>query len=270
MKLGGEGKVAIASVMELNEHNISESGCFCQRSNANAPGYINKNKWLLEKFHEGLKYVKIMDGNKQAGFIEYISIEYSSRVVYGENYMVIHCLWVSMTGKGYASKLINSCLQDAKEQKKAGVIVITNPDTSWTPSKDIFLKHHFKEIAHAPYGFELLVCKFENAPDPFFPNDWDERLSAFQELTIFRTPQCPFLDIATDNVVEGAKKLGIHAKMIDLQNRAELLKLSPTPYGVYGVVYKGQLIAFHRLTVHSAIKRLKALNTLSTEVVAEK
>jgi len=68
--------------MELNEHNISERGCFCQRSNANAPGYINKNKWLLEKFHEGLKYVKIMDGNKQAGFIEYIPIEYSSRVVY--------------------------------------------------------------------------------------------------------------------------------------------------------------------------------------------
>jgi N-acetylglutamate synthase-like GNAT family acetyltransferase len=253
--------VVIENVIELNEHNISQSGCFCQRSKTNATGYINKNKWLLERFHEGLKYIKIMENNKQAGFIEYTPIESSSRVVFGENYMVIHCLWVGITGKGYASKLISKCLLDAKEQNKAGVIVITNPDTSWTPSKHIFLKHNFKEIALAPFGFELLVCKFGNAPDPYFPNDWDERLSPFQELTIFRTPQCPFVDIATDNVVEGAKKLGIQAQLIDLQNREELLRLSPTPYGIYGVVYKGKLIAFHRLTVHSAMKRLKELRT---------
>jgi len=36
-----------------------------------------------------------------AGSIEYTPIEYSSRVVYGENYLVIHCLWINITGKGY-------------------------------------------------------------------------------------------------------------------------------------------------------------------------
>ncbi|MFJ7665979.1 GNAT family N-acetyltransferase [Lysinibacillus sp. NPDC097195] len=251
------------TIVELSDDNISQSGCFCLRSNVNAPGYINKHNWLHQRFQEGLKYVKIMEGHKEAGFIEYIPIEYSSRVVFGENYMVIHCLWVSMTNKGYASKLINRCLQDAKEQEKVGVIVITNPDTSWVPNKEIFLKHHFKEIAHAPYGFELLVNKFGNAPDPYFPNDWQERLSSFQALTIFRTPQCPFVDIATDNVVEGANKLGIQANIIDLQNREEVLTYSPTPYGIYGVVYKGTLLSFHRLTVHSAIKRLKALHTIN-------
>lgn len=250
-----------SSVIELNAQNIMHSGCFCQRSNSNASGYINKNKWLHQRFLEGLKYVKIMDNNKQAGFIEYIPIEYSSRVVFGEDYIVIHCLWVSITGKGYASKLIKMCLQDAKEQNKAGVIVITNPNTSWVPSKDIFLKHHFNIIDHAPNGFELLVYKFGHAPNPYFPNDWDARLFACQQLTIFRTPQCPFVEIATDNVVEGAKKLGIQVEMIDLQNREELLRRSPTPYGIYGVAYKGKLIAFHRLTVHSAIKRLKELCT---------
>ena len=246
-------------MVELDEGNLEDRGCYCLRSKPNSTGYINKNKWLMGRFREGLKYIKIMENGKPAGFIEYTLIEYSSRVVYGENYLVIHCLWVNITGKGYASKLINKCIQDAKEQNKDGVIVITNPNTSWTPSKDIFIKNNFIEVDHAPYGFELLVNKFGNSPDPYFPNDWDERLKPFKKLTILRTQQCPFVDISTDNVVKGANKLGINAEIIDIKNREELLRLSPTPYGIYGGIYKNKLISFHRLTVHSVMKRLKDL-----------
>ena len=245
--------------ISLSELNLEEQGCYCLRSKPNSTGYIRKNNWLKESFREGLKYIKLMEDSKPAGFIEYTPIEYSSRVVYGDNYLVIHCLWVHITGKGYASKLINQCIHDAKEQKKSGVIVITNPETSWTPSKDVFLKSNFIEVDQAPYGFELLVHKLEEAADPFFPNDWDERLAAFKELTIVRTPQCPFLNIATDNVIEAAKKLGIKGTIIDMKSREELLRFSPTPYGVYGVVFNNQLLSFHRLTVHSAMKRLKGM-----------
>ena len=245
----------------LNQSNLDEQGCYCLRSKPNSTGYILKNTWLKESFKEGLKYIKITEDSKPAGFIEYTPIENSSRVVFGENYLVIHCLWVHITGKGYASKLINQCIQDAKDQKKCGVIVITNPDTSWTPSKDVFLRNNFIEVDKAPYGFELLVHKFEEAANPFFPRNWDERLAAFKELTIIRTPQCPFLNIATDNVFEAAAKLGIEGKIIDLTSREELLRVSPTPYGVYGVIYKNKLLSFHRLTVHSAMKRLKKLST---------
>lgn len=246
-------------MVALDEENLNDEGCYCLRSQPNSTGYTNKNKWLTERFNEGLKYIKIMEEGKPAGFIEYTPIEYSSRVVYGENYLVIHCLWVNITGKGYSSKLINKCIQDAKEQNKNGVIVITNPDTSWTPSKDIFIKNDFLEIDHAPYGFELLVHKFRDLPDPYFPDDWDERLKLFKDITIIRTQQCPFVDIATDNVIEGANKLGINAEIIDIKNREELLRLSPTPYGIYGVIYKNTLISFHRLTAHSAMKRMKQL-----------
>lgn len=158
-------------MIELNQENLNESGCYCLRSQPNSTGYTNKNDWLRGRFNEGLKYIKVMDNKKVAGFIEYTPIEYSSRVVCGDNYLVIHCLWVHITGKGYASTLIRKCIQDAKEQNKDGVIVITNPNTSWTPSKDIFIKNDFLEVDHAPYGFELLVHKFGDAPDPYFPND---------------------------------------------------------------------------------------------------
>lgn len=249
----------VIEMVELDSENLEGKGCYCLRSQPNATGYINKNKWLMGRFDEGLKYIKIMENGKPAGFIEYTPIEYSSRVVYGANYFVIHCLWVNITGKGYASQLINKCIEDAKEQNKDGVIAITNPDTSWTPSKDVFLKNDFIEVDHAPYGFELLVNKFGSSSDPYFPNDWDDRLKPFTDLTIFRTQQCPFVDISTENVLQAAKKLGIDAKIIDMKTREEIMKLSPTPYGIYGVVYKNKLISYHRLTVHSATKKLKDL-----------
>jgi len=158
-------------LLEINQTNLEGEGCYCLRSKPNSKGYTNKNNWLTGRLDEGLKYVKILEDSKQAGFIEYTSIEFSSRVVYGENYLVIHCLWVNSTGKGYATKLIQKCLEDAKQQKKAGVIVITNPNTSWTPSKDVFVKNGFIEIEQAPLGFELLVHKLGNASDPYFPKN---------------------------------------------------------------------------------------------------
>lgn len=251
--------VQTIEMVELEEGNIEQQGCFCLRSKPNSPGYRNKKGWLKDRFREGLKYIKIMEDNKPAGFIEYTPIEHSSRVVFGEDYLVIHCLWVSITGKGYASKLIQQCIEAAKEQNKSGVVVITNPDTSWTPSKDIFIKNNFEEISRAPYGFELLVHQLKDAPKPYFPGDWDDRLKRFEDLTIIRTQQCPFIDIAKDNVVTGADKLGIQATIIDVENREELMRLSPTPYGVYGVIYKNQLLSFHRLTIHSAMKKLREL-----------
>lgn len=246
-------------LVELSGENLNAEGCFCSRSNSTAPGYINKKSWLEENFGKGLTYVKIMENGKPAGFIEYVPIEGSSRVVYGENYMVIHCLWVQVTGKGYASALISKCIDDARALGMNGVIVLTNPNTSWTPGKDVFLKNGFVEIAHAPYHFELLVHAFRQAPEPYFPSDWEARLAPYDKLTILRTWQCPFIDVASQNIAEAAKKLDMPVDIIELSTREDLLQLAPTPYGVYGVACKKQLVTFHRLTVHSAHKRLKLL-----------
>jgi len=247
-------------LIELTSENIDESGCYCLRSKPKSTGYQGKKGWLKNQFRQGLKYIQMMENEKLAGFIEYTAIEYSSRVVYGENYYVIHCLWVNITGKGYASQLIDKVIQDAKLHNKNGVIVITNSTTSWTPSKEVFMKNNFIEMDYAPSGFVLLVYKLKDTSTPYFPNDWAERLTRFNnQLTILRTEQCPFIDIAIDNVIEAATKLNVKATIYPLQTREELLKLSPTPYGVYGVIYKNQLISYHRLTVHSTLKRMKEL-----------
>lgn len=250
-------------IIELNHEILQGTGSYCLRSKPKSQGYINKNKWLNDQFEEGLKYVKLLENGKQVGFIEYTASESSSRVVYAENYLVIHCLWVSVTGKGYGTKLIDKCLEDARNMGKHGVVVLTNSETSWTTSKEIFLKNNFLMIDHAPYNFELLVHKFHEAPDPYFPTDWDERVERFEQLTIIRSFQCPYVDIATSNILEAASQLGIQANIIDINNRDELMRLSPTPYGIFSAVFKGELITFHRLTVHSVRKKLKFLRDRS-------
>jgi L-amino acid N-acyltransferase YncA len=247
-------------LVEADSTTLQGTGSYCLRSKKDSNGYINKNKWLNDRFEEGLRYVQLFVDKKQVGFVEYTKSESSSRVVHADNYMVIHCLWVSETGKGYGTQLINKCMEDAKKLSMQGIAVVTNPETSWTPSKEIFLKRGFQQVDTAPYGFELLALPFKNESSlPFFPHNWEERLSKFQELTILRSFQCPYVEIATENIIAGAAKLGIDVKIVDLKDREELMDLSPTPYGIFAVIYKGQLISFHRLTVHSVIKRLKEI-----------
>jgi N-acetylglutamate synthase-like GNAT family acetyltransferase len=247
-------------MVELDTKILEGMGSYCLRSKKNSLGYINKNKWMNERFEEGLRYIQLIENKKQVGFIEYTDADFSSRVVHADNYLVIHCLWVSETGKGYGTKLINKCLQDAKNNAKQGVVVVTNPDTSWTPSKDIFLKNDFKLVDTAPFNFELLVYQFENSSSlPVFPTDWDERINKFDDLTILRSFQCPYVEVATENIIVGADKLGIDVNIINFKSRDELMELSPTPYGIFSVIYKGRLVSFHRLTVHSVMKRLKEL-----------
>lgn len=247
-------------LVELNNELLEGIGSYCLRSKKKSTGYINKNNWLNNRFEEGLKYVQIIDNKKQVGFIEYTEAEYSSRVVHADGYLVIHCLWVSEVGKGYGTRLIHKCLEDAKKLAKKGVVVITNSKTSWTPSKEIFLKNDFQLIDSAPYDFELLVYPLTNeVKQPYFPTDWEERLKKFTNLTILRSFQCPYVEIATENILAGANKLNIPVELIDFQDREELMALSSTPYGIFSVIYKGQLISFHRLTVHSVIKKLREL-----------
>lgn len=172
-------------MIELDTEILEGMGSYCLRSKKKSIGYINKDKWLNDRFDEGLRYVQLIEDKKQVGFIEYTDAEFSSRVVHADNYLVIHCLWVSEIGKGYGTKLINKCLQDAKKQSKHGVVVVTNSETSWTPSKDIFIKNNFKLVDMAPNNFELLAYQFDhNTPLPYFPNNWDERVKKFHNLTI--------------------------------------------------------------------------------------
>jgi GNAT superfamily N-acetyltransferase len=234
----------------VNAENVDQHGFFCYMSKRKAPGYTQKREWLSARFAEGLKIHMVHEiGGRTVGFIEYIPGEFAWRAVHAPGYLVIHCLWVvgKGKGKGYGARLIRICLDEARSQGKHGVVMVTS-DGVWLANKDIFLKHGFVEVSQAPPSFSLLVQRFDNAPLPAFPGDWEARQARFSAgLTVIRTPQCPYIEDATRIALELAAKKGLPFQVVTFQSAQELQDNSPSPYGVFGIVLDGQLLSYHYL-----------------------
>jgi N-acetylglutamate synthase-like GNAT family acetyltransferase len=237
-------------IRTVDSGNIDDSGFFCYMSKRKELGYKQKRGWLDARFAEGMK-IKILHehGTRDTAFIEYIPGEYAWRALHAPGYMVIHCLWVvgKGKGKGYGGLLIKECLADARAQKMQGVAMVTS-DHVWLAGRDIFLQNGFTEVDQAPPSFQLMASQFRSAPLPKFPTDWDARARAFGSgITIIRTPQCPYIENGTRDILAFAKGKGIRAKAVELKSAHEVQEQSPSAYGVFGTVLDGQLLAYHYL-----------------------
>ena len=237
-------------MITVNADNLDQQGFFCYMSKRKAPGYRQKRDWLAARLAEGLKLHMIHEiGGRTVGFIEYIPGEYAWRAVHALGYLLIHCLWVvgKGKGKGYGAHLIRTCLDDARAQGKHGVVTVAT-DRVWMAKKEIFIKHGFVEVDQAPPSFHLLAYRFDAAPLPAFPTDWEARQARFGAgLTVIRTPQCPYIEDATNMALAFATENGIPSRVVTFQSAQELQANSPSPYGVFGIVLDGKLLAYHYL-----------------------
>jgi GNAT superfamily N-acetyltransferase len=235
-------------LITVDASNVDQHGFFCYMSKRKSPGYRQKRAWLDARFAEGLKLQLIHEiGGRTVGFIEYIPGEHAWRAVHAPGYLVIHCLWVvgKGKGKGYGSHLIQTCLQDARAQDKHGVVMVAT-NRVWLAKKPIFLKNGFVEIDQAPPSFQLLVQRFDDAPPPSFPTDWEARQARYGAgLTVVRTPQCPYVENGVDAILKFAAEKGIPAQVVELQSAQEVQETSPSAYGVFGVVLDGKLFSYH-------------------------
>jgi N-acetylglutamate synthase-like GNAT family acetyltransferase len=249
-------------LITVNTDNLDKQGFFCYMSKRKTPGYRQKHDWMVARLAEGLKLHMIHEiGGRTIGFIEYIPGEYAWRAVHALGYLLIHCLWVvgKGKGKGYGGHLIQTCLDDARAQGKHGVVTVAT-DRVWMAKKDIFLKHGFVDVDQAPPSFHLLVYRFDDSvPLPVFPTDWEARQARFGAgLTVIRTPQCPYIEDAVNGVLQSASEHGIPAKVVELSSAQEVQDLSPSPYGVFGIVLDGKLLAYHYLLPKNFEKLLEA------------
>jgi GNAT superfamily N-acetyltransferase len=236
-------------IIDIDADNVDKMGFFCYMSKRKAPGYQQKRQWLEARFAEGLKIKMVHEiGGRNTGFIEYIPGEYAWRALYASGYIVIHCLWVvgKGKGKGYASRLIEACLEDARVQGKKGVVMLAS-DRVWLAGKAVFQQNGFKQVdEYAP--FQLLVQRFDGSPDPTFPNDWDERQARFGSgLTVVRTPQCPYIEDGAKTVIDTAAELGLPAREVELRSAAEVQTRAPSPFGVFSILRDGQLLSYYYL-----------------------
>ncbi len=251
-------------IVNVTPENLERYDLFCQKSRYKEEGYRNKISWFEARFNEGLriKLLRVNEGKKELtsrGFIEYIPAENGWRVVNAPGYMLIHCIWVvgKHKEKGYGSKLLETCIKDAKEAGKKGVAVIAS-DANWLPRKKLFLKQGFEKVDTAPPVFELMAARFaETATLPAFPSDWNKRLARHSEgLSIFFTHQCPYTEDAVRIALDLANKRGIKAQLVELKSSEDIGKLSPSAYGVFSILYNGKPLSYHYLLEKELAARL--------------
>ena len=246
-------------LIDVNANNVIDLGFFCYMSKRKSEGYQRKLKWLDGRFAEGMR-IKML-GRGERGFIEYIPGEYAWRAVNAKGYMFIHCLWVvgKSKGKGLAGNLLEACIQDARKSKMKGVAIVTSKK-NWLVGNKLFSKHGFETVAQAPPSFELMVNSFGKGSLPSFSNNWEACLKQYGKgLSVLRSDQCPYIEDATRIITQTAHELGIQNKVIEFVDCKDVQENSPSPYGVFNVVYEGKLLSYHYLTQKELQKRLEEI-----------
>jgi N-acetylglutamate synthase-like GNAT family acetyltransferase len=235
-------------IVDVNESNVNEYDVLCLKSKKNGEGYRSKIEWIREWFKEGLRLklllVKERRGFTSRGFIEYVPGQYAWRGISARGYMVIHCIWVigRNRGKGYGTKLLELCLNDAKGMN--GVAVVTTEST-WLPRKDLFIKNGFEKVDAMPPYLELYAKRFSNnAPLPKFNPIPKERLKKYGSgITVFKADQCPYTSAAVRVALAVAEEAGLPARVVHVESCREAQN-GVHPYGTYCVLLNGKVLTY--------------------------
>jgi hypothetical protein len=117
--------------------------------------------------------------------------------------------------------------------------------STWLAKKGFFLRHGFEVVDQAPPSFELLAKRFDSSVTPSFPQDWENRLRRIPHgLVIYHSGQCPYHAMFVTSLLNAASGMGIQAHSVELKTSWEARSLSPSAYGVFGVVYDGRLLSY--------------------------
>lgn len=227
--------------------NIEKEGFFCYMSKRKTKGYGRKLEWVKARLKEGMR-IKIAMKNSRS-FIEYIPGEHCWRAIEADGYMVVHCIWVvgkKRHGQGHGSFLLNECIKDAKKSGMKGVCAVTSNKT-WAAEKGLFEKNGFESIESEP-PFDLMAMRFGKAPYPKFAGGWEKKAKQFGKgFTVLRSDQCPYIEDATNQFVDGVEDRGYQTKVVEIRSRKELLKKNPYPYGTYAIILDGKRFSYHYL-----------------------
>ncbi len=248
-------------IIKVDETNIAKHSFYCYRSKPKSEGYQQKLNWLKERFAEGMEMRLIYIDKRIAGFIEYAPGEVAWRPLNAHNYMVVHCLLLmkKWRGKGFSAQLLDVCIKDAQEKQMDGVVTVVGGQT-FLPDKKVFKNSGFETVDRTLQSFELLARRFNNAPPPTFPDNWDERLKRFGSgLTAVYTGQCLYHADGLKNVLDAGRELGVEAQAVELKSSREVQENAPSPYGVFNVVYNGQLLLHRPPEKQDVIKAIESI-----------
>jgi ribosomal protein S18 acetylase RimI-like enzyme len=241
-------------IIDLTPENIADYGVCGYKDIKKHKELRKKIEWVNEYYPKGLR-IKVLLAKKGGyqGMLEYLPGEFAHRPVNADGYMFIHCIFVGFKnefkGKGYASALIEECINDAQRQKMSGVAVVTRKG-SFMANDQIFLKKGFEIVNTAKPDFSLLATKFDTkSTPPTFKSDTLDNLGEYEKgLTIIRSPQCPYTEKNVNAIIESAeKKFNLKTRLIDLKD-SEAAQNTPCAFGTFCIIYNGKIISYHPIS----------------------
>lgn len=241
-------------IIDLTPKTIADYGVCGYKDVDKHKELRNKIEWFKNYHKKGLKIKALLsDKGTYQGMIEYLPGELAHRPVNANGYLFIHCIFVGFNkefkGKGYASALIEECINDAKAQDRLGVAIVTRKGSFMT-DKQLFLKMGFKLVDSVKPDFDLLVYKFDQeASNPSFKSTIINNLKKYKTgLTILRSVQCPYTEKNVKAIMETAeKKYQLGTQLIDLSD-AKAAQATPCAFGTFCIIYNGEVISHHPIS----------------------
>lgn len=229
--------------IRVTNENIDKEHICCAISNDKDVQVASKKAWLKARFNDGLVFLKSEERGKC--FIEYIPAENAWNPISAEGFMYIDCMWVagSLKGHGYATELLNACIEDSKNKGKNGLCILSSKKKLPFLADPAFLKHKgFTVCDEADNGIQLWYLPFtENVPLPQFKDCAKHPRVENQGYFLYYTSQCPFNAKYVPIVEKTATENGIPFKSVCLKSKEEAQN-APTPITTYALFYNGKYL----------------------------
>lgn len=229
--------------IRVTKDNLESEHICCAISNNKDVQVASKKAWLLDRFDEGLVFLKSTERGKC--FIEYIPAEFAWNPIDAPGYLYIDCLWVSgsMKGHGYSNDLLNECIRDGKAQGKKGLCILSSAKKKPFLADPKFLKYKgFSVCDEADNGIQLWALPFsEGAEKPKFRECARHPHIDEPGYVLYYTNQCPFNGKYVPIVEQAAKAHDIPFRAIRLTSRNEA-QSAPTPVTTYALFCDGNYV----------------------------
>ncbi len=228
----------------ITPENLPDQHLCCAISDGKSmPGMETKRRWLADRLAEGHVFRKLDVRGKV--FIEYAPLESAWTPVEGKGYLYIYCLWVSgkFKGQGHAGRLLQSCIDDAKAGKRAGVCAVASKKKRAFLSDGAFLKAHGFTVADTfGDGYELLALSLDGTLPKFATSVTKPKSKPGKaEWSIYYSDQCPFIPGVMKRLRTFCEESGISAEFIHVDSRKKA-KSVPGPFTNWAICRQGKYI----------------------------
>lgn len=232
------------NIIRMTEENLEQEHICCSLSDKKGErGVADKKAWLKSRLADGLVFEKLDVRGK--AFIEYIPAEKAWCPIEAPGYLYIDCFWVSgqWKGQGFGKLLLEGCIQEAKAQGKAGLVVLSSDKKRPYLSDGKYLRRQGFQLADTalPY-YELLYLPFiENSAVPQFKQQAKEGRIDQQGMVLYYSHQCPHAAKYATVLEQTVQAQGETIQIIHLQSAAEAQN-APAPFTTYTFFDKGRLV----------------------------